>query len=255
MSGAPRPDTWMPIYWGDYDRDTGHLNDALHGAYLMLIKHYWSTGRPLPDDDHQLWRIACCDSLHVWRTKRRPILSKLFTISQGNWCHPRVDFELGNAKAVYAARLSRTEAARAAKAQKALATSAVTTSVTEDVTDPVAGTQPQPQPQSQKKGRERETPDRPLGAPHFIPINGALAPIPKTWAPDEGIKMFAMAKGISDQVLNLESERFRDHHIGKGTMMADPNALFRKWLNSRRQFENQPAAKKGRDPKWETFCP
>lgn len=66
-----RPDSFMPMFWGDYARDTGHLNNSGHGAYLMLIKHYWASAAPLPDDDTQLWRIACCDSIAAWR-KLRP---------------------------------------------------------------------------------------------------------------------------------------------------------------------------------------
>lgn len=93
---TPRPDTWMPIYWGDYARDTGHLNSAGHGAYLMLIKHYWCTGEPLTDDDDELWRVACCDSKRDW-LKLRPKVSKLFRISDGKWRHKRIDTEMERA--------------------------------------------------------------------------------------------------------------------------------------------------------------
>ena len=57
---AGRPDSFMAIFWGDYARETGHLNNAEHGAYLMLIKHYWCTGGPLPDNNAELARLACC---------------------------------------------------------------------------------------------------------------------------------------------------------------------------------------------------
>lgn len=93
---AARPDTWMPVYWGDYARDTGDLGAALHGAYLMLIKHYWCTGAPLADDDASLWRIATCDSIGHWR-KLRPTLSRFFQIGDGLWRHKRVDAELEKA--------------------------------------------------------------------------------------------------------------------------------------------------------------
>lgn len=98
-----RPDTWMPIFWGDYARDTGHLSALMHGAYLMLIKHYWCTGKPLPDDDAQLWRIACCDSPAQWRGIKA-IVAAFFVIAAGLWRHKRIDAELEFARQCVQAR-------------------------------------------------------------------------------------------------------------------------------------------------------
>ena len=91
-----RPNSWMPIYWGDYSKDTGHLNNSGHGAYLMLIKHYWCSGKPLPNDDGQLWRIACCNSRKAW-LRIKPVLEPLFVASQNYWNHSRVDKEIAKA--------------------------------------------------------------------------------------------------------------------------------------------------------------
>lgn len=90
---SARPDTWMPMYWGDYARDTGHLNACGHGAYLMLIKHYWCVGKALPNDDNELWRIACCDSKKEWM-KLRPKIIRLFVQDGGFLRHKRVDREI-----------------------------------------------------------------------------------------------------------------------------------------------------------------
>jgi uncharacterized protein YdaU (DUF1376 family) len=49
---------WYPFYVGDYMRDTAQLSIIEHGAYRLLIDHYYSTGESLPDDEKQLYRIC-----------------------------------------------------------------------------------------------------------------------------------------------------------------------------------------------------
>ncbi len=90
-------DAWMPIYWGDYAKDTGHLSALHHGAYLMLLKHYWTQATPLPADDAQLWRIACTDSLAQWR-KIKGVVLAFFEERDGRLHHDRVERELAKAE-------------------------------------------------------------------------------------------------------------------------------------------------------------
>jgi uncharacterized protein YdaU (DUF1376 family) len=79
---------WMPLYIGDYLRDTRHLCAAEHGAYLMLIMHYWDNGG-LPDDDRRLARIACMTGKQ-WASYRENI-AEFF---QPGWVHTRLEREL-----------------------------------------------------------------------------------------------------------------------------------------------------------------
>jgi len=90
--GAARPDTWMPLYWGDYLKDTGRLTTEGHGAYLLLIADYWTSGAPLPDDDAQLAAIARLP-LARWRALRR-VLEHFFEVAEGYWRHRRIEREL-----------------------------------------------------------------------------------------------------------------------------------------------------------------
>lgn len=39
--------SWYPRYTGDYSRKTKHLTMLEHGAYNMLLDHYYATGEPL----------------------------------------------------------------------------------------------------------------------------------------------------------------------------------------------------------------
>lgn len=83
-------DVWMPLYIGDYLRDTGRLTTVQHGAYLLLLMDYWINGPP-PDDNKQLAAITKC-SPKVWFMMRQK-LQHLFNISEGVWRHKRVDEE------------------------------------------------------------------------------------------------------------------------------------------------------------------
>lgn len=79
---------WMPLYVGDYLGDTGHLTTAQHGAYLLLMMHYWRKGE-LPDDDRQLSKITKLP-LKTW-CEYRPTLQDFF---HEGWKHKRIDAEL-----------------------------------------------------------------------------------------------------------------------------------------------------------------
>lgn len=79
---------WMPLYVGDYLGDTGHLTTTQHGAYLLLMMHYWRKGE-LPDDDKQLAKITKLP-LKVW-TEYRPIIQDFF---YEGWRHKRIDAEI-----------------------------------------------------------------------------------------------------------------------------------------------------------------
>ena len=87
-----RPNSYMKMYWGDYFADTRHLSTVEHGAYLLMIAHYWRTGVPLPDDDLQLQRITGLRG-NIWKEKK-PILARFFRIADGLWHHKRIDAEL-----------------------------------------------------------------------------------------------------------------------------------------------------------------
>jgi len=55
---------WYPRYPGDYMRDTAHLSLTEHGAYNVLLDHYYATGGPLPDKHEALIRI--CRAYEDW---------------------------------------------------------------------------------------------------------------------------------------------------------------------------------------------
>lgn len=85
-----KPDTWMPLYIGDYLKDTGRLTTEQHGSYLLLLMDYWVNGPP-PDDDEDLAAITKLGPI-LWR-KQRPRLLRFFSIVDGRWRQKRLDEE------------------------------------------------------------------------------------------------------------------------------------------------------------------
>lgn len=84
-------DTWMPLYIGDYLADTMHLSAPEHGAYLLLLMHYWRNG-PLPDDNRILAGIARTER-KVWERQIGPAVREFFTVRDGRLHQKRIDAE------------------------------------------------------------------------------------------------------------------------------------------------------------------
>jgi uncharacterized protein YdaU (DUF1376 family) len=93
-----RTDTWMPLYIGDYLADTMSLEAREHGAYLLLLMHYWRNG-PLPDDDRALAGIARVDR-KTWISDTGPIVRQFFTARDGLLNQKRVDLERAQAVSI-----------------------------------------------------------------------------------------------------------------------------------------------------------
>ncbi|MCX7319235.1 MAG: DUF1376 domain-containing protein, partial [Hyphomicrobiales bacterium] len=72
----------------DYLADTGHLTTTQHGAYLLLMMHYWRK-LELPDDDKQLAAIAKLP-LRIWLDSKETIQS----FFHDGWKHKRIESEL-----------------------------------------------------------------------------------------------------------------------------------------------------------------
>lgn len=105
----------MPFYIADYLADTRHLGALEHGAYVLLLMHYWQTGG-LPDDDAQLARIACTTP-GEWR-KIRGVIAGFF---KPGWNHGRVDAELAKASDISEKRRGAAEEMHSKRLAKASA--------------------------------------------------------------------------------------------------------------------------------------
>jgi uncharacterized protein YdaU (DUF1376 family) len=81
---------WFPFYAGDYLADTGHLTLAQHGAYLLLILHYYRTTTLPANAVHRICRCSndadkeICDS----------ILREFFVLDGEVYRHKRIEEEI-----------------------------------------------------------------------------------------------------------------------------------------------------------------
>ena len=82
----------LHLHLGDYFRHTIHLNTTAHGAYFLLICHYYVHGK-LPDDEDEIRLVTKLDRQR-WQ-KYKPILQSFF---RDGWKHKRIDEEIEAAK-------------------------------------------------------------------------------------------------------------------------------------------------------------
>ncbi len=83
---GPKVDIWMPLAIGDYLADTSHLDTTQHGAYLLLLMHYWRKG-PLPNDANQLANIAKL-SKEDWNVNQA-VLLEFFNVGEDGLLHQK----------------------------------------------------------------------------------------------------------------------------------------------------------------------
>lgn len=103
---------WMSFHVADYVSDTLHLTTIQHGAYLLLIMHYWKHGK-LPENERQLTSIAKMTAAE-WE-EHRETLAELFL---PRWKHKRVEEELTRGREKYAKRAGAGKKGGEAKAAK-----------------------------------------------------------------------------------------------------------------------------------------
>jgi uncharacterized protein YdaU (DUF1376 family) len=211
---------WMPFYVADYLADTGHLNAAQHGAYLMLIMHYWRKGS-IPADTVQQAQIARMSEAD-WLANRDTVLA----FFDADLKHKRIDQELAHAEDVSNKR-------RTARAQRSNNSSTIVEQKT---------TQSQSQSQSQRKKediRAVANATRPSGD-HFDKFKAAY-PRRKgsnPWKParvqfDIALKSGADPAKIIAAVragVGYDTEKINTEYI--------PQAV--KWLRDRRWEDHQP---------------
>jgi uncharacterized protein YdaU (DUF1376 family) len=95
---------WYSFYPADYVKDTGHLSLIEHGAYRVLMDHYYATAEPLPGDVTRLKHL-CRARTRAEKRAVRFVLGEFFAPDTDGFRHPRIEAEIAKAEEI-TARLS-----------------------------------------------------------------------------------------------------------------------------------------------------
>lgn len=98
-----KPDSWMPLFFGDFHADTSNLSLELKMAYLNILWWMWRNAARAPNDDEQLASITGL-GMKRWRAAKSKLM--LFFSVSDNWLfQKRLSEEYDHAWAVYQKRV------------------------------------------------------------------------------------------------------------------------------------------------------
>lgn len=132
---------FMPVYTGDYLRDTQHLSCSEHGIYFKLLMHCWDQRGPAPLDERKLCGIVNARSADEVEALRR-VLAEFFTYTEYGWHNKRMEREIGRANAL-SERLS-TAGKMGARKRKSLNRQGISTDAKPELSQGSAQAKPLP---------------------------------------------------------------------------------------------------------------
>lgn len=89
---------YMPLYTGDYLRDTQHLSMLEHGAYFKLLMYCWDQKGPAPLDERKLHGICNARSKEDISAMLQ-VLNEFFVRCDDGWYNERMQREIERAEA------------------------------------------------------------------------------------------------------------------------------------------------------------
>lgn len=103
---------FFKLYIGDYQRDTAHLSVTEHGAYLLMLQHYYATEKPLPVGKALHRMLRAQDKAE--REAIDSVASQFWTVTDAGLVNERADVEItkANAQGETNARIAREREAK-----------------------------------------------------------------------------------------------------------------------------------------------
>lgn len=216
---SEKTDIWLPIYAGDYLKDTSDLTLTEHGAYFKLMMAYWQRGC-LEHCLEKCMRIAGAYT-HAEQQAVATIVERFFAPSEGLLRNKRLDLELALARAKKDKAVGKARDAAKARWDAHSNATGMPQAMHEQCPSPSPSPSPLTTPAPTKSiGRKRQSTKR-----------------PDDWNFTEKHKELALSAGLN---VSDQCQKFMDWHDSKGSIFADWDAAFRTWL--RKSKDMQPAA-------------
>lgn len=229
MSGLP----WYAHSIQDYERKTSHLSMLEHGAYRLMMDHYYKSAAPLPANVEHVYRI-CRAFAEQERDAVGSILQQFFVEQADGWHNERADEELARMSAISGKRRN---AAKSRHSEAKDQSSNCTANAEQVQTHLHEQVQVQESTSLRDVAKPRAKPRRSL--PEIFPLEPDLDWSRQHW----------LSKGRADlcDAMTEEIAKFRDHHTGRATMSADWPGSWRTWTRNAMNFTKRQA-KNGSQP-------
>lgn len=221
---------FFKLYIGDYQRDTGTLTLAEHGAYMLMLQQLYATEMPLPVG-RDLHRLLRADS-KAERDAIDRVASKFWRETEDGLVNERALEEIR--KGSHQREVNRAVGKRGGRPKKTESETEsvpdlITESETELKTEPVIEEEPNRNPnQTPDTNNQITTPPAPppVGS---TPRRKPRTRLPDGFTPNDAGMALAAAKGLD---VSAELQKFCDYHTAKGSVMADWQAAWRTWVGN-----------------------
>lgn len=240
MAKSEKADIWLPVYCGDYLKDTGDLTLAEHGAYFKLMMAYWQRGC-LEHCLEKCMRIAGAYT-QAEQQAVQSVVERFFSPVDGMLRNKRLDIELEVAKAkkdkavgkAREAAIARWEAERKAKEDAASNAQSMPQAMPEEMLKQCPSPSPAPSPIQPPSSSSK-------------PLRAARASrLPADWSLPADWAAWAVAETPVVNV-QLEAAKFKDYWLAKSGQDATKNSWEATWRNWCRRVQER-AGQQGNRP-------
>ena len=206
-------------YTGDYARDTRDLTLIEHGAYTLLLDHYYATGC-LEQCLEQCFRLCMAFTPDEQQAVRN-VLDKFFVPAPSGkgYIHERVEKEIEKQSTAYNNRVNVAKLAATSRWRKKLSASIAPSNASSNASSIEKSCQPEP---DKNINVFRDTPA----------ARSQGTRLDRNWEPDDESKALAK-KILGPHGGSEELEKFRDYwtaQAGQRGRKLDWNATYRNWI-------------------------